>query len=236
MDIIRCLIVDDEPLALDLLESYVKRTPFLQLCGRANSAQGAMEQMQADPVDLLFLDVQMPGLSGTEFARSLRNGPKIIFSTAFENYAIEGFRLDAIDYLLKPYDYSEFLRAAQKAKEILQSTTTPASPPDPPPYFFVKSEYRLVRIDVERILYIEGMKDYAKIWLHGEVRPVITLMSLRSLEEKLPCITFLRVHRSYIIHLKYVASVERSEAIIGTMRIPIADKYKTMLDEHLKSL
>lgn len=229
MEKINCLIVDDEPLALDLLQGYVEKTPFLKLCGRANSALEALEYLSTQSIHLLFLDIQMPGLTGTDFARSLRNGPRIIFSTAFPNYAVEGFRLDAIDYLVKPYDYAEFLRAAQKAKDVILTQAQIQSAP----FFFVKSEYKMVRIDIERILYIEGMKDYAKIYLQGEARPVITLMSLKSLVEKLPDRDFLRIHRSYIIHLKFVACVERSSAMIGTVAIPIAEKYKPILDNRL---
>ncbi|HSQ41043.1 MAG TPA: LytTR family DNA-binding domain-containing protein [Fibrobacteraceae bacterium] len=239
MDSVSCLIVDDEPLALDLLESYVRKTPFLQLQGRASSAQQAMELMQSNQVDLLFLDIQMPGLSGTEFARTLRNGPRVIFSTAFAKYAVEGFRLDAVDYLLKPYDYTEFLRATQKAKEAItlaKQANASNSNAAQNAFFFVKSEYRLVRIDVDRILYIEGMKDYAKIFLEGEPKPVITLMSLKSLLEKLPSRTFLRVHRSYIIHLTFVQSLEKGEAVICGVHIPIADKYKSLIDKHIQGL
>lgn len=232
MDKLNCLIVDDEPLALDLIQSYVEKTPFLHLAGRASSAMEALELLDANTIDLLILDIQMPGLSGTDFARTLRNGPRILFSTAFPNYALEGFKLDAIDYLVKPYDYAEFLRAAQKARDQI----TPLSKASPAPFFFVKSEYKLVRIDIERILYIEGMKDYAKIFLQGELKPVITLMSLKSLVEKLPNRDFLRVHRSYIIHLKFVSCVERNSAMIGTFAVPIADKYKPILDEKLESI
>lgn len=237
MDKITCLIVDDEPLALDLLQSYIERTPFLQLCGRASSAQEAMMLLAEQKVDLLFLDIQMPGISGTDFARTLRQGPRIIFSTAFPNYAVEGFRLDAIDYLVKPYDYTEFLRAAQKAKDVITpvANVNPSATPTAP-FFFVKSEYKLIRIDVERIQYIEGMKDYAKIYLQNEPRPVITLMSLKSLVEKLSPRDFLRIHRSYIVHLKFVNAVDKSNAMIGSVAIPIADKYKALLDEHLNTL
>jgi len=238
MNPIRCLIVDDEPLALELLASYVSKTPFLELTASAHSAEHAMEIMAAQKIDLLFLDIQMPGLSGTDFARTLRNGPRIIFSTAFPNFAAEGFRLDALDYLVKPYDYTEFLRAAQKAREhftgVANAQTVAAE--NPAPFFFVKSEYRLVRIDMDRILYIEGMKDYAKIYLHSEAKPVITLMSLKSLQEKLPAMTYLRVHRSFIIHLRYVATVEKGNAVIGATHIPIADKYRAIIDEHLQKL
>ncbi len=227
MESIRTLIVDDEPLALDLLESYVKRTPFLTLCGRASSAFQAMEFMKDQTVDLILLDIQMPGLTGTDFARSLRFSPKIIFSTAFPEYAIEGFKLDAVDYLLKPYDYSEFLRAVQKVQSLLVHIT----PNETLDYFFVKSEYRLIRIDVERILYVEGMKDYIKIHLQGESKPILTLMSLKGIMEKLPAQSFQRVHRSFIIHMRHVTLIEKGFAIIGNVQVPIAEKYREMLDD-----
>jgi len=227
MDPIRTLIVDDEPLALDLLETYVQRTPFLELVGRASSAFQAMEIMKEKTVDFILLDIQMPGLSGTEFARSLRSGQKIIFSTAFAEYAIEGFKLDAVDYLLKPYDYAEFLRAVQKVQTSLVQTPSTESFD----YFFVKSEYRLIRIDVERILYVEGMKDYIKIHLQGESKPVLTLMSLKGIMEKLPSQTFQRVHRSFIVHMRHVTLIEKGFAIIGNVQVPIAEKYREMLDD-----
>jgi len=175
MQSIRCLIVDDEPLSQDLIASYVEMTPFLQCVGKCASARQAMEALEREPVDLMFLDIQMPGITGIDFARALRDPPRIIFSTAYENYALDGFKLDAVDYLVKPYDYAEFLRAAQKARDAIRPTA--GKEPAELDFFFVKSEYRLVRIDVERILYIESMKDWAKIFLHGDPKPVITMMS-----------------------------------------------------------
>lgn len=227
METIRTLIVDDEPLALDLLESYVQRTPFLELAGRASSAFHAMEVLKEQAIDLMILDIQMPGLTGTDFARSLRSGQKIVFSTAFPEYAIEGFKLDAVDYLLKPYDYAEFLRAVQKVQSILSVNITSETSD----YFFVKSEYRLIRIDVEKILFIEGMKDYIKIHIHGESKPVLTLMSLKAILEKLPAQEFQRVHRSFIVHMRHVTLIEKGYALIGNAQIPIAEKYREMLDE-----
>lgn len=223
---IRCLIVDDEPLALNLIESYVQKTPFLELAGRCNSAFEALEKIGGGDIDLLFLDIQMPGLSGVEFSRTLKNGPKVIFTTAFEEYALEGFKVDAIDYLLKPFNYEEFLKAANKAREWLSLTEGKKNPSPEENSLFVKSEYKLVKIDLQKVLYIEGLKDYAKIYLEGQTRPVMTLMSLKSLEEQLSSDHFMRIHRSFIVRLDKISMIERNQVIIGSANITIADGYK----------
>lgn len=235
---IRCLIVDDEPLALNLLESYVRRTPFLDLIGRCGSAFEAMEVLNREPADLLFLDIQMPDLSGLEFSRTLHNGPRVVFTTAFEQYAVEGFKVDALDYLLKPFSYAEFLRAAQKAKTWFEHMKTPA-PPDTAPipsadYIFVKSEYRLVRINLREVLFFEGLKDYVKIHLEGQSKPVLSLMSLKALDEQLPPDQFMRVHRSFIIRLDKVETVERGRIIFGKTQIQVADNYREKFQEFLQ--
>ncbi|MDX2286812.1 MAG: LytTR family DNA-binding domain-containing protein [Bacteroidia bacterium] len=239
---IRCLIVDDEPLALDLLEGYVNKTPFLQLAGRCTSAIQAMEFLRETPADLLFLDVQMPELSGIAFSRMLSQGPRIIFTTAFEQYALESYKVDAVDYLLKPFNYEEFLRAAQKAlnwfelKEKSQQTPAPAPAPEPVPgSIFVKSEYKLVRIVLADVLYVEGLKDYVKIYLRSQDRPVLTLMSLKSLEDRLPQGQFMRVHRSYIVNLDRVHTVERSRILFDRVQIPIAESYRSQFQAFLAS-
>jgi DNA-binding LytR/AlgR family response regulator len=235
---IRCLIVDDEPLALDLLEGYVGKTPFLQLAGRCTSAIQAMELLRETPVDLLFLDVQMPELSGIAFSRTLTQGPRIIFTTAFEQYALESYKVDALDYLLKPFNYEEFLRAAQKALnwfELKEKSQHAAAPDPAPDSIFVKSEYKLVRIVLADVLYVEGLKDYVKIYLRSQDRPVLTLMSLKSLEDRLPQGRFMRVHRSYIVNLDRVHTVERSRILFDRVQIPIAESYRTQFQAFLAS-
>ncbi|WP_339812182.1 LytTR family DNA-binding domain-containing protein [uncultured Imperialibacter sp.] len=229
---IRCLIVDDEPLALNLIESYVEKTPFLELAGKCSSAYEALEKIAAEKIDLLFLDIQMPGLTGMELSRSLKNGPKVVFTTAFEEYALEGFKVDAIDYLLKPFNYEEFLKSANKAREWISVTSGGSSETDPNA-LFVKSEYKLVKIDLQKVLYIEGLKDYAKIFLQDQTRPVMTLMSLKSLEEQLPSQQFMRIHRSFIVRLDRIDLIERNKVVIGQVGITIADAYKETFQAYL---
>lgn len=235
MQKVRCLIVDDEPLALDLLESYVKRTPFLELTGRSANAFEAMEVIANQVVELIFLDIQMPDLSGVEFSRTLKNGPKIVFTTAFEQYALDGFKVDALDYLLKPFNYEEFLKAANKAWEWFQLVDAQKQKTAPLPYLFVKSEYKLVKIDLSEVLYFEGLKDYVKIHLQAHNKPVLSLMSLKSLEEGLPPEQFMRVHRSYIVNLEKIDSVERSRIIIQQFAIVIAEQYREKFQQYLAS-
>lgn len=229
---IRCIIVDDEPLALDLLESYVKRTPFLELIARCANAFEAMEVLEKESVELLFLDIQMPDLSGVEFSRTLKPGLKVIFTTAFEQYALEGFKVDALDYLLKPFNYEEFLKAANKAKEWFQLIDNQVQKNDTLPYLYVKSEYKLVKIILHDVLYFEGLKDYVKIHLATQDKSVLSLMSLKSLEEALP-LQFMRVHRSYIVNLEKIESVERSRILINGFAIVIAEQYRDKFNQYL---
>ncbi len=201
---IKCIIVDDEPLALDLLESYVLKTPFLELMSKFTSPFEAMQYVTANKVDLIFLDIQMPGITGIEFSRVLQNGPKVIFTTAYSQYALEGFKVDALDYLVKPFNYQEFLKAASKALTwfgLAGKQPDEKIANDDDNAIFVKSEYKLVKIEYEKIIYIEGLKDYVKIYLTDHPKPILTLMTLKSLEERLPSTQFMRVHRSYIVNL-----------------------------------
>ena len=222
---LRCLLVDDEPLALDLLEGYVAKTPALVLTGRCSSAFQAMEILENSQVDLLLLDIQMPGLSGLEFSRSLQKGPKVIFTTAFEQYALEGFKVDALDYLLKPISYLEFLNAINKAKRLFEHTGK-AAVPETRNSIFVKTDYKLVQIELNNILYIEGLKDYVKIYQEGNEKPILTLMSMKSLEENLPDTLFMRVHRSFIVNLDKIKTIERNRIVFGNNYIPISENYK----------
>jgi len=223
--IIRCLIVDDEPLALDLIEGYVVKTPFLTLAGRCSSAFQAMEMIEKTEVDLLFLDIQMPGLSGLEFIRSLQNAPKVIFTTAFEQYALDGFKTDALDYLLKPISYPEFLNAVNKARRWFELTEKPVMQ-ETKNSIFVKTDYKLVQIEFNHILYIEGLKDYVKFYLEGTEKPLLSLMSMKSLEENLPDTRFMRVHRSFIVNLDKIKTIERNRIVFGKEYIPISENYK----------
>lgn len=228
MRALRCIVVDDEPLALDLIESYVRRTPFLELVGRCSSSFQAMEVMNQHSIDLLFLDIQMPGLTGLEFSRALQSGPRVIFTTAYGQYALEGFRVDALDYLVKPFNYEEFLKAANKALTwfTMVEHGNENVVEESPKSLLVKSEYRLVRVDLDDIRYIEGLKDYVQIFLVSSNTPVVSQISLKSLEEKLPEGKFFRVHRSFIVSIDKITTIERSRIVFGKTYIPISDSVK----------
>ena len=225
---ISCIIVDDEPMALNLVESYVEKTPFLSLKKKCGSAIEALEFIKSEPVDLLFLDIQMPDLTGIEFSKMLPKETRVIFTTAFDQYALEGFKVEALDYLLKPFDYAEFLAAANKAHTWfnLINSKSESAVSDEKEFLFVKSEYKQLRIKLADVLYFEGLKDYIKIWVKDNPKPILTLMSLKSLEEELPETHFMRVHRSFIVSLKNVEVVERSQIIINEQRITVSDQYK----------
>ena len=221
-----CAIIDDEPLAVELMESYVRKTPFLELQGSFGSGVAAFGMLRDRPVDLLFCDIQMPGLNGVEFSRMLPADTRVIFTTAFSRYAVEGFRVNAVDYLLKPISYADFLAAAQKALEWFELKRRAGAPADDLRSLFVKTEYRLRQIGFDSILYIEGLKDYVKIHVEDEPHPVLSLMSLKSLEEQLPADRFIRVHRSYIVQPAKIRTIERNSIVFGRERIPISENYR----------
>lgn len=234
---IPCIAVDDEPLALGLVCSFIEQTPFLKLVGRYSSAVAALKALHEQPdVKLLFLDIKMPDLSGLELARVLQGGgQRVIFTTAFNQYALEGFRVDALDYLLKPFNYEEFLRAALKARtyfELKNPAAAPAPAPAAPPedHIYLKVEYQLVRVMLNDILYVEGLKDYVKVHLASQPRPLLSLTSLRSMEEKLPSGKFMRIHRSYIVGLDHVAAVGRGTLQVRAETLPISDGYREAVD------
>jgi two-component system, LytTR family, response regulator len=227
MNTISCIIVDDEPLAVKLMETYVSKTPFLSLLGSFTSGTAAYSFLQNNPVDLLFCDIQMPKLSGMELSKMLPEKTRIIFTTAFSEYAVEGFRVRALDYLLKPVSYDDFLSAAIKAKEFFE--TAEASKGRKIKSIFVKTEFRLQQIDLDKITYIEGLKDYVKIHLNDGSSPVLSLMRLKTLEDTLPGDDFVRIHRSFIIRLKCIEAIERNHILIGSDRIPIGETYQEAL-------
>lgn len=231
---LKTIAIDDEPLALRLVGDYISKTPFLELAGSFDNPLDAIDFLSAQPVDLIFVDIQMPDLTGIEFARSLENAPKIIFTTAYEKYALDGFKLNAIDYLLKPFSYEEFLKAAQKARKQMELEASALPMIDANNQFlFLKSEYKIRRINFNDILYIEGLKDYIKVFTAGDDKPVLSLNSMKSLEEKLPEDQFMRVHRSFIVNLNKISIIERSRIIFGKTYIPISDQYKDKFQEYL---
>lgn len=221
---LNCAIIDDEPLAVELLASYARKTPFLNLTGAYNSAVAAIKDLKAQPVDLIFLDIQMPELSGLEFAQILPKETKIVFTTAFDKYATEGYKVDALYYLLKPIAYEDFLRAANKALdwfEMLKKSDIYKRDR----FLFVKSDYKLVRIPLDDILFIEGQKDYVRIYLENGDK-IMSLMNMKKLEDYLPHPEFLRTHRSYIVHMNKIPVVDRLRIVFGQSMIPISDNYK----------
>lgn len=227
------LAIDDEPLALQLLTGYIQRTPFLELKGAFDNPLSALEFLQHEPVDLIFLDIMMPDLTGTDFARQLSGEAKIIFTTAFDQYAIEGFRLEAVDYLLKPFSYEDFLVAAKKALKLYELEKKTTNLEADAQFLFIKSDYKIRRIRFDDILYVEGLKDYVKIYLKHEPRPVLSLSTLKALENRLPARSFMRVHRSFIVNLNHVDLVERSHIIFGKVEIPVSEGYKEQFQTFL---
>lgn len=234
MKTLTCIVIDDEPLALGLIRSYVEKTPFLELIGTYSSAVEAMTAIGSKVIDLMFLDIQMPELSGLEFSQHVSQHTRIVLTTAFSQYAIEGYKINALDYLLKPISYSEFLRVAQKAvgyfetrsaplslegREELRIETTDES-------IFVKSDYKLLRLAFSDILYCEGLKDYIKIYIEGQHKPILSLSSMQALEAALPAPRFLRTHRSFLVNMEKVKVLERGGIVFGDKQLPISSTYK----------
>ena len=230
--IIKCVIVDDEPLALSVLERYINQTPFLQLVEKFTNPVKAFKYLNDNEIDLLFVDIQMPDLSGFELVNNLKRKPVFIFTTAYSEFALEGFKADALDYLLKPIDIPEFTKAVNKAKEWLEIRNEKNSQVETTKDFlFIKSEYKIIRINFSEITYIQGMSEYVKIHLSSR-KPIMSLISLKSLEAQLPASMFMRVHKSYIVNLQKVNMIERNEIVYddGTI-IPVSQQYKVQFQE-----
>lgn len=225
----RCLAVDDESLALDLIEDNIRKIPYLTLVKRCRNAFEAQEVLAKEPIDLIFLDIQMPGITGVQFLQSVAAPPLVIFITAYEQFALDGFNLDVVDYLLKPVSFDRFLKAVNKAQELFTHRNNPQTPAPSVDYLFVNAEYNLVKITVKDIVYIEGLKDYIKIYLENVQRPVITRMSLKLIEEKLPSDKFIRVHKSFIVSVDKIISIRKGKISIGTVHVPISEHYKENL-------
>ncbi len=229
---IKCIAVDDEPLALEMLCKFIGQTSFLSLVGKFENAIDALAFIHQEKVDLIFLDIQMPDLSGMELARILESRPKaaptrIIFTTAYNQFAIEGYKVDAMDYLLKPYSYEEFLKASTKAYRFFeQKRDVQPSHETRPDYIFLKVEYQLVKIPLKDIIYIEGYKDYIKVHLTERTSPLLSLTSLKNMEELLPHEKFMRIHRSYIISLDHIVSITKNTVNMGSINITVSDLYK----------
>lgn len=231
---IRCIAIDDEPLALKQIDAYIRKTPFLESVMLFNSAIDAMEFLSSEKADLIFVDINMPDLNGLDFVKALTDKPGIIFTTAYSEYAIEGFRVDAIDYLLKPVSYNDFLKAVNKARQIFENNVSKSGRAiQRPDHLFVKADYKIVRIELSDIKYIESMHEYVKIHL-TDGKPVMTLLSLKSIEEQLPSDRFMRVHRSYIVNKEKIRVVERNRIVFdNNVYIPVSDQYKEAFQEFI---
>lgn len=232
--ILSCAIIDDEPLTAELLASYVSKTPGLRLAGVYESAVTAMKELRERPVDLLFLDIQMPELSGLEFATLLPKDTRIIFTTAFDRYAIDGYKVDAADYLLKPVSYDRFAASVNKVIEWFE-TNERRKTAARDRFVYVKSEYKLIRLDFDDILYIEGLKDYVKIYFEAPRKPVLSLVNMKRVEDCLPSPQFMRVHRSFVVNMAKVSMVDRGRIVVGDVFIPVSESYKNQVQEYLDS-
>ncbi|MBQ9262552.1 MAG: response regulator transcription factor [Prevotella sp.] len=233
---IRVLAIDDEPLALQQLAAYIKKIPFLELVAECQSAIEAKEILNNENIDAIFCDINMPDLNGMDFVKSLSTPPLIVFTTAYSEYAVEGFKVDAVDYLLKPFGLDDFKRAANRLQERLEvrqqepPTTIVSSEDDS---IFVKTDYRVVKIAISDIRYIEGMSEYLKIHLESQPKPIVTLLSMKKMEEFLPS-HFMRIHRSYIINLKKIQEVNKNRVIMDSETyLPIGDNYKDAFNDYL---
>ena len=244
---IRVLAIDDEPLALRQLATYIGKVPFLELAGECQSALEAQEILNMEPVDAIFCDINMPDLNGLDFVKSLIVPPLVVFTTAYSEYAVEGFKVDAVDYLLKPFGMQDFLRAANRLKSRIGSSAYGTEPeganhqlsavatPPSDDTLFVKTDYRVVRISVSDIRYVEGMSEYLKLHLEGQPKPIITLLSMKKLEERLPS-QFMRIHRSYIVNLTKIQEVNKNRVIMDAdTYLPIGDLYKEQFNQYLET-
>ncbi len=241
---IRVLAIDDEPLALQQIVAYIKKVPFLELAAQCQSALEARKFLENDTVDAIFCDINMPDLNGMDFVKSLTVPPLVVFTTAYSEYAVEGFRVNAVDYLLKPFGLQDFQRAANRLKERLELPTATAQvlagqvvgssdAPMSSDVLFLKTDYRIVKVNISDIRYIEGMSEYLKVWLDTDAKPIITLLSMKKMEERLPA-NFMRIHRSYIINLNKIEEVNKNRIILDKdTYLPIGDLYKEAFQRYL---
>ena len=230
---LRCCVVDDEPLARDLIASYIEKTPFMELVGKFESAKDAVKTILEGDIDIVFLDIQMPQLNGMEFARIVPPKCRVIFTTAYDRYAIDSFKVNALDYLMKPISYEDFVGAANKALQWADMCRRADENDNKNNHIIVKSEYKLVQIPIADILYIEGLKDYVKIFVDGMASPVMTIMNMKTLERVLPANDFMRVHRSFIVNLSKITVIERNRIIFGKQFVPVSDSYKQVFNDYI---
>jgi len=231
---LRCLIVDDEPLASDVIENYINKIESLNIVAKCNSALKAINILKEHQIDLIFLDIKMPNLSGLELVKTIDNIPQFIFTTAYSEHAIEGFELNATDYLVKPIRFNRFIKAVNKAQEKheLKLKKTIKKIQDSKDYIFIKSEYENIKVNLKDIEYIEGLKDYVKIHIKDSKKSLLTLSSFKNILEKLSP-NFIRIHRSYIVNIDFIKTLQKTKVIIGEVRLPIGESYKESVLKHL---
>lgn len=229
---LRCIAIDDEELALELLQDNIRKVPYLQLVGAYNNPLEALKALQEEKIDLVFLDIQMPGLTGLQFIKSVPQQCMFILITAYEKFALEGFNLNVVDYLVKPVELSRFIQACNKAKALHELKTRSKAKEETaaPDYFFVNVDYSLLKVAFADILWIEGLKDYVKIHLKSSSKPVVTRMSMKSLEEQLPPADFLRIHKSFIVAKQAVTAIRKNSVFVGNMELPVGENYKEALE------
>jgi len=226
----RCLIIDDEPLALDLLEDNLKHVHSIQIAGRCRNAGEAILAMQKEHIDLIFCDIYMPGINGLQLIKSLTNRPMVIFVTAYEKFAIEGFELDVIDYLVKPVPLDRFLKACHKALDLFELRRSYLPQPVVKNYFFLHADYNLIKISFDQVEYIEGLKDYVKIHFTNQQKPVLSRISLKAVELQLPADQFFRVHKSFLVNLQHVSQLRRARIKLINTEVPLSDSYRDVIN------
>jgi two-component system, LytTR family, response regulator len=232
----RCIIVDDEPLIRELLEDNISQVPFLQLVKSCKTALEALEILQQSPIDLIFLDIQMPRLNGLQFLQSLDHSPLVIMVTAYEKYAVESFNLQVTDYILKPFSFDRFLKACNRAADLFRMKNSSISSEAVKNYdFYVNVEYTLVKIVAADIDYIESCKDYIKIYLSSATKPVVTRMSLKTIEAKLPVGAFIRTHKSFLVAIARITIIKRDFVCIGATEIPVSETFRENINKVVKS-
>ena len=236
---IRCLAIDDEPLALLQIVAYIGKVPFLELAAQCQSAIEARQFLENDTVDAIFCDINMPDLNGMDFVKSLAVPPLVVFTTAYSEYAVEGFRVNAVDYLLKPFGLQDFQRAANRLKDRFEASANLSASDNSltsdDNTLFLKTDYRIIKVCISDIVYIEGMSEYLKVWIEGEPKPIITLLSMKKIEERLPDY-FMRIHRSYIINLTKIQEVNKNRVIMGPdVYLPVGDLYKEGFQSYLNT-
>jgi DNA-binding LytR/AlgR family response regulator len=232
---LRCIAIDDEPLALELLEDNISQVPYLELVKGFSSPMQAMQFLQTDDVDLVFIDIQMPGITGLQFINSLPKKPMYILVTAYEKYALESYNLNVVDYLLKPVSMDRFLKACNKAMELYHLRTEPKGQRAEAKYIFVNADYKMIKVEFSDVIFIESLKDYLKIHLRSQKNALITRMSMKAIEEELPSSGFIRIHKSYIVSKDAITAVKKSSVFIGEHELPVGDLYREAVDELTKS-